>query len=62
MELIPIVNNFVAASPAFLEIVEDGCAGVEVAGSLGVLLWVVVFEAAVADASFLAFGLHVKLF
>ena len=61
MELVPIVYNFVAAGPALLEIVENGCARMELAGTLGVLLFIVVFKAAVANASFLTFGLHDKL-
>lgn len=58
LELIPIVDDFVAAGPSLFEIVEDGLSGVVVAGCFGILLFVVVFEAAVAFAPFVPFGLH----
>ena len=58
LELIPIVNNFITASPAFLEVVENGLPRMEIAGLVAVLVLVVVFEAAMAFAAFVAFDLH----
>jgi len=56
LEIIPIVDYFVAAGPSFFEVVEDRLSRMEVACSLFILGLVVVFEAAVALTSFI--GLH----
>lgn len=53
LKFIPIINNFVAARPAFLEVVEDGLSWMEEAGGVAVLLIFVMLEAAVTFATFL---------
>jgi hypothetical protein len=58
LKLIPIIDDFVAASPSLFEIVEDGLPWVVVAGCFSILLFVIVFEAAMAFAPFVPFGLH----
>jgi len=58
LELIPIIDNFVAAGPSFFQIMEDGLSRVVVTGSFSILLFIVVFEAAMALAPFVSFGLH----
>jgi preprotein translocase subunit SecF len=58
LEVVPIVDDFVAAGPAFFEVVEDGLSGVVVASPFLVLLVLVVFETAVALAPLLALFTH----
>lgn len=58
LELVPIIDNFIAAGPSFFEIVEDGLSWVVAASAFCVLLFVIVFETAVAFTPFVPFGLH----
>lgn len=58
LEVVPIVDDLVAAGPAFFEVVEDGLSGVVVASPFFVLLVFVVFEAAVTLAPLLALFTH----
>lgn len=58
LELIPIVYDFVAACPAFLEVVENGFSGVVVASSLYVFIIFVVFETSVPFASLFSLIAH----
>ena len=53
MELIPIIDDFIATGPSFFEIMEDGLAWVEMTGALDVLLVGVMFEATMAFTTFL---------
>ena len=62
LELIPIIYYFVATSPAFFKVVEDGLTWVKIASSLGVILLVVVFETTVTSTSFLTFCLHFEYY
>ena len=58
LELVPIVDDFVAAGPPLLEVVKDGFSGMVVACSFLVLLVLVVFEAAMTLAPLLALFTH----
>lgn len=58
LELIPIIDDFVAASPALFEVVEDGFSGVVVTGAFRVLLLIVILQASVPLATFLALFAH----
>lgn len=59
MELVPIIDDLVAAGPTFLQIVEDWLSWMVVTGSFSVLLVFVVFEAAVTLAPLLALLTHI---
>ena len=58
LELVPIVDDFIAAGPPLLEVVKDGFSGVVVACSFLVLFVIVVFEASVALAPLLTLFAH----
>lgn len=58
LEFIPIIDDFVATGPAFLEVVEDRLAGMVVAGAFLVLFLLVILQATVALATFLALLTH----
>lgn len=60
LEVVPVVDDLVAACPALLKVMENRLAWMEVAGSFDIVNLIVVLKAAVPFASFFPFFLHSK--
>lgn len=58
LKFVPIIDNFITASPTFLEVMEDRLSWVKVARALHVFLILVIFEAPVPFASLFALIAH----